>query len=97
MCVHPLMGPCNPCAHKRTTLLLLQPVIGVIHRFGQRLCHVWQNEELTSKGEDVKLITRWKHVPDTGLFSRIRTVHGTWHDCRSANVVDSDFQELLIN
>ncbi len=29
---------------------------------------VWQNKELTSKDEDVQLITRWKHVPDQSLL-----------------------------
>ncbi len=35
----------------------------LIHRFGQRVRYVWRNKELTPKGEDVKLITQWKHVP----------------------------------
>ncbi len=40
-----------------------------IRRFGQRVRCIWRNKELTPKVEDVKLITRWKHVPDTiGLY-----------------------------
>ncbi len=31
--------------------------------FGQRGRCMWRNKELTPKGEDVKLITRWKHMP----------------------------------
>ncbi len=33
--------------------------------FGQRVRCLWRNTELTPKNEHVKLITRWKHVPDT--------------------------------
>ncbi len=36
-----------------------------IHRIGQRVRCMWRNKELTPKGEDVKLITHRKHVPDT--------------------------------
>ncbi len=36
-----------------------------IRQFGQRVRCVWRNKEPTPKGEDVKLITQWKHVPDT--------------------------------
>ncbi len=39
----------------------LQTICG----FFQGVRCVWQNKELTPKGKDVKLITRWKHVPDT--------------------------------
>ncbi len=35
-----------------------------IRGFGQWVRCVWRNKDLTPKGEDVKLITRWKHVPD---------------------------------
>ncbi len=33
--------------------------------FGQRVRCVWRNKELIPKGEDVKLITQWKHAPGT--------------------------------
>ncbi len=39
-----------------------------IHRFGQRVRCVCRNKELTPKGENVKLITWWKHVPDRVVF-----------------------------
>ncbi len=37
------------------------PICGL----GQRVCCVLQNKELTPKIEDVKLITRWQHAPNT--------------------------------
>ncbi len=36
-----------------------------IRGFLQKVHGVWRNKELTPKGEHVKLITRWKHVPYT--------------------------------
>ncbi len=41
------------------------PCLSLIRGFGQRVRCVWRNKEPTPKGEDVKLITQGKHMPDT--------------------------------
>ncbi len=58
--------------------------------FRQRGCCMWRNKELTPKVEDVKLITRWKHMPNMiGPYGQ--KFPKLAHDCRIFYAISADF------
>ncbi len=63
-----------------------------IRRFGQRVHCVWQNKELTPKGEDVNVIPWWKHVLDTIRYYFF-TFFFEFLDERFINILHEDFAD----